>query len=205
MTPTNPTRDARGPRGTTISLAALAAILVARAAATAADPDPARVARERALAADQAAVRLAIAALRPADTALESLAKATAESDKPLLDAAIATRTRAVAAGNAYLALLVPETDPAEIERCGDEWIRVQNELELANLALAFANERQRLAVARGAEQAAAAVAMPEIVRRDDERLAARRALLEANLRLRIAERARRVAGRDFEEILRQP
>ena len=61
------------------------------------------------------------------------------------------------------------------------------------------------MAIARGADRAAAAGAMPDVVSRDEARLAARRALLEANLRLRIAERERRVAGRSFEESLRNP
>jgi hypothetical protein len=203
--------DARGP-GVTIAAAAaplLVALLTAQvifhSVATAADPDPARAARLNALAADQASVRQTIAGLQPADAALESLTKATAEADKPLLDAALAARKKAVEAGNAYLARLVPETDPLEIDVRGDEWIRIRNELELANLALTLANERNRMAISRGAEQAAAAVRMPDVVSRDEERLAARKALLQANLQLRIAERNRRSAGREFEESLRTP
>jgi hypothetical protein len=201
---------ARRPAAAIVTLAVLGGTMlparfIAHSIATAADPDPARAAREKALAADQASVRQTIAGLQPTDATLEALAKATAEADKPLFDAALAARKRAVDAGNAFLARLVPETDDPAIERERDGWIRIQNDLELANLALAFANERNRMAIARGAERAAAAGAMPDVVSRDEARLAARRALLEANLRLRIAERERRVAGRSFEESLRNP
>jgi len=202
--------DARGP-GSIIAavpsllVALLTAQVIFHFVATAADPNPARAARLNALAADQASVRQTIAGLQPADAAVESLTKATAAADKPLLDAAIAARKKAAEAGNAFLARLVPETDPLEIEVQLDEWIRIRNELELANLAVTFANERNRMAISRGAEQAAAAVRMPDIVKRDEERLAARKALLEANLQLRIAERNRRSAGGEFEKALRTP
>jgi hypothetical protein len=210
MQPMHPKSDARG-LGATIAAVAplLVALLVAQvifhSVATAADPDPARAARLNALAADQASVRQTIAGLQPADAALESLTKATAAADKPLLDASIAARKKAAEAGNAFLVLLVPETNPVEIEVQRDGWIRIQNELELANLAHTLANERNRMAIGRGAEQAAAAVRIPDIVKRDDERLAARKALLEANLQLRIAERNRRCAGGEFEKALRTP
>jgi hypothetical protein len=197
------------PRRRGVTVAALAVLftapIAAQPVANAADSDPARAAREKALAADQASVRQTIAALQPADAAVEALTKATADADKPLLDAAIAARKKAVEAGNAYLARLIPETDPVEIDVRGDEWIRFRNELELANLAVTFANERNRMAIGRGAEQSAAAVMMPDVVRRDEERLAARKALLDANLQLRVAERNRRSAGREFEESLRTP
>jgi len=202
--------DARGP-GSIIAavpsllVALLTAQVIFHFVATAADPNPARAARLNALAADQASVRQTIAGLQPADAAVESLTKATAAADKPLLDAAIAARKKAAEAGNAFLARLVPETDPLEIEVQLDEWIRIRNELELANLAVTFANERNRMAISRGAEQAAAAVRMSDIVKRDEERLAARKALLEANLQLRIAERNRRSAGGEFEKALRTP
>ena len=210
MQPMHRKCDARG-LGVTIAAAAplLVALLTAQvnihSVATAADPDPARAARLKALAADQASVRQTIAGLQPADAALESLTKATADADKPLLDAAIAARKKAVEAGNAYLARLVPETDPVEIEVQRDGWIRIQNELELANLALTLANERNRIAISKGAEKAAAAVKMPDVVNRDEELLAARKALLEANLQLRIVERKRRVVGGEFQEALRAP
>jgi hypothetical protein len=200
----HPKSAARTPGPTITALAALGAVVLA-AQVVAADSDPARAAREKALAVDQANLRQTIAGLQPADAALETLAKATAEADKPLLDAAIEARKKAVEAGNAYLAVLVPETDAGEIDVRGDAWLRSQNDLELANLTLAFANERNRMAIARGSEQAAAAVKMPDIIRRDAERLAARKALLEATLRLRVAERNRRTAGREFEESLRTP
>jgi hypothetical protein len=186
-------------------IAVYVALLAAHGVVAGADPEAVRSARLKALAADQANVRQTIAALRPDDTALDSLAKATAAPDKPLLDAALAARQKAVEAGNAYLARLVPETDPVEIELQGDQWIRVQNALELANLALTFANERNRLAIARGAEREASATKMPDLVKRDNERLAARKSLLEANLQLRIAERKRRAAEREFEETLHKP
>jgi hypothetical protein len=206
----HPKSDARG-LGATIAAVAplLVALLTAQvifhSVATAADPDPARAARLNALAAEQASVRQTIAGLQPADAALESLTKATAAADKPLLDAALAARKKAAETGNAFLALLVPETYPREIDVRGDDWIRIRNELELANLALTLANERNRMAIGRGAERAAAAVRMPEIVKCDEERLAARKALLEANLQLRIAERDRRAAGEEFEKALRTP
>lgn len=184
------------------TIAALIALLV-QVVATAADP--ARAARLNALAVDQANVRQTIAGLQPTDAALDSLAKKTADADKPLLDAALAARKKAVEAGGAYLALLVPETDPTEIGVHGDQWIRIQNELELANFALALAHARTEMAAKKGAEQGAAAVKMPDVVQRDEERLAARKALLEANLQLRVAERKRRAAGREFEESLRKP
>lgn len=193
------------------NIAALAAVVLPLFAvlngtvALAADPDPARAARVKALAADEASLRLAIASIQTADAALEAVAKKTAEADKPLLEAALEARKKALEAGNAYLASLAPETDPVEIEARGDAWVRAQNALELANLALAYANERTRMAIARGAEQAAAAAKMPDVVRRDNERLAARKALLEANVQLRIAERRRRAAGLAFEEALRNP
>jgi hypothetical protein len=193
------------------NIAALAAVVLPLFAvlngtvALAADPDPARAARVKALTADEASLRLAIASIQTADAALEAVAKKTAEADKPLLEAALEARKKALEAGNAYLASLVPETDPVEIEARGDAWVRAQNALELANLALAYANERTRMAIARGAEQAAAAAKMPDVVRRDNERLTARKALLEANVQLRIAERRRRAAGLAFEEALRNP
>jgi len=210
MQPMHPKSDARGPGSSiaavaTLLVALLTAQVVSHSVATAADPDPARAARLNALAPDQASVRHTIAGLQPAEAALESLTKATAAADKPLLDAALAARKKAAEAGNAFLALLVPETDPVEMEVKRDGWIRIQNELELANLALTLANDRNRMAIGRGAEQAAAAVKMPEIVKRDEERLAARKALLEANLQLRIAERNRRSAGGEFEKALRTP
>jgi hypothetical protein len=188
------------------TIAALVALLV-QGVATAADPnpDPARAARLKALAADQENMRQTIAGLQPTDAALDSISKKTAETDKPLLAAALAARKKAIEAGNAHLALLVPETDPVEIEVRGDEWVRSQNELELATLALALAHDRTAIAARKGTEQAAAAVRMSDVLKRDEGRLAARKALLEANLRLRIAERKRRVAEREFEEALRKP
>lgn len=193
------------------NIAALAAVVLPLFAvlngtvALAADPDPARAAWLKALAADEVSLRQAIASIQTADAALEAVAKKTAEADKPLLEAALEARKKALEAGKAYLASLVPKTDPVEIEARGDAWVRAQNALELANLALAYANERTRMAIARGAEQAAAAAKMPDVVRRDNERLAARKALLEANVQLRIAERRRRAAGLAFEEALRNP
>jgi hypothetical protein len=198
--------DAPPPGLASAALAVLVAIaLTAQAVATAADPDPAREARAKALAPGQAALRQAIAGLQPTDAAIEAVTKATAEADKPLLDAALAARKKAVEAGHAYLALLVPETDPLEIDARGDDWIRIRNELELTNLALTFANERNAMASRKGAERAAAAVKMPDVVKRDEARLAARKALLEANLQLRVAERKRRAVGGEFEKTLRAP
>ncbi len=195
------------------NIAALAAFVLPLFAAPtgnvalAAEPEaePTRAARAKALADDEANLRQAIASLEPSDAALEAITKKTAEADKPLLTAALEARKKAREAGTAYLAVLVPETAPSEIDARGDFWVKAQNALELANLALSFANERSRLAAARGAEQAAAAVKMPNIAKCDEERLASRKALQEANLRLRIAERGRRVAGRELEEALRNP
>jgi hypothetical protein len=206
MQPVHQKFDAPPPGLASAALAVLVAIaLTAQVVATAADPVPAREARAKALVAEQAALRQTIAGLQPTDAALESLTKATAEADMPLLDAALAARKKAVEAGHAYLALLVPETDPLEIDARGDDWIRIRNELELTNLALTFANERNAMAIRKGAERAAAEVKMPDVVKRDEARLAARKALLEANLHLRVAERKRRAVGGEFEKALRAP
>lgn len=197
--------------GISAGVAAVAEMLVVLfmvlvfAFAAAADPDPARAARLQALAADQASVRQTIAGLQPAAAALEALVKKTAEADRPLLDAAVAARKNAVEVGTAYLALLVPETDPDDIEVVSDRWVESQNELELANLAVAYAHARADMATRKGPEQAAAAVKMQDVLERDNARLAARKALLAANLRLRIVERHRRVAGRTFAEVLSEP
>jgi hypothetical protein len=189
---------------TRATIATLAALVAAQIVTTAANPDSAQEARLKGLADEEAKVRQTIAGLQPTDTAAGALTKATAEADKPLLDAALAARKQAVEAGNAFLASLNPSADAIEIEVKRDGWIRILNELELANLALTLANDRTRMAVGAGPNQAAAAVKMPDLVRCDEERLAARKALLEANLRLRIAERDRSAAVKEF-HALREP
>jgi hypothetical protein len=144
-------------------------------------------------------VRQALAGLQPADAVIESLTKATSEADRPLLDALLAARKKAIDAGTALHAAIVPEADFTEIEVQRDEWIRAQNDLQLASLRLGFANDRAQLAASTGADRPAAAAKLAEVAARDEERLAAHEAVLAATLQARLADRSRSTAARAYE------
>jgi hypothetical protein len=140
-------------------------------------------------------IRQGVAGLQPAAAALETLTKATPDVNKPLLDALLSARQKAIAAGAAVHDAIAPEADPLGIELQRDEWIRVQNDLALATRALNAANERARLATLPGADRPAAAEKLAEIAARDQEVLAAHAAVLAATLEGRIADRHRTAAG----------
>jgi len=139
-------------------------------------------------------VRQAVAGLQPA-AAIQAFTKATPEANKPLLDALLAAKQKAIAAGDAVHDAITPEADPLEIEMQRDEWIRAQNDVALATQALKDANERARLAALPGADRPAAAAKMAEIAVRDGEVLAAHEAVLAATLEARLADRNRTAAG----------
>jgi hypothetical protein len=138
-------------------------------------------------------IRQALAGLQPA-AALETLTKATPDANKPLLDALLAARQKALAAGAAVHDAIAPEADPLAIELQRDEWILAQNDLALATRALNAANERARLAALPGADRPAAAEKLAEIAARDEEVLAAHAAMLAATLEARMADRHRAAA-----------
>jgi|688.fasta_scaffold07636_11 hypothetical protein len=143
-------------------------------------------------------VRQAVAGLHPAAAVLETLMKATPEANKPLLDALLAARQKALAAGAAVHDAIAPEADPLVIEVRRDDWIRAQNDLTLATRALNAANERARLATLPGADRPAAAAKLAEIAARDGEVLAAHAAVLAATLEARLADRSRAAAGKAY-------
>jgi hypothetical protein len=154
--------------------------------------------RRQTAAVERLGVRQAVARLQPAAATIDSLAGATADTNKPLLDALLAARTQALAAGAALHDAITPEADSLEIELRRDEWIRGQNDLALATRSLQDTNERARLAALPGADRPAAVAKLAEIVARDQEVLAAQAAVLAATMEARLADRHRTAAAKAY-------
>ena len=159
-----------------------------------------RLQKRQAAAIERLNVRQAVASLPPAAAGLEALRKATPEANKPLLEALLAARLKALKAGAAVHDAITPEADPLEIELRRDDWIRAQNDLALATRALTDANERSRLAALPGADRPAAAAKLAEIAARDKEVLAAHAVALATTLGTRVADRNRAAAARTYSD-----
>jgi hypothetical protein len=159
-----------------------------------------RLRKRQSAAVERLNVRQAVAGLQPAAAALEALAKATPNATKPLLEALLAARIKALAAGAAVHDAITPEADPLAVEVQRDDFVRAQNDLALATRALQAANERARLAALPGADRPAAAAKLAEIAVHDEEVRAAHAAVLAATLNARLADRDRVAAAHAYAE-----
>ena len=161
--------------------------------------------KQQRLANEQVEVRQRVFNFQPNDAAIESLTKSTPEANKPLLDALLAAKNKAVDSAATFYAVLTPETNSDDIEVARDIWTQSIHELELAKMAFDFANDRARMGAQKGAEEIVAAAKLAEIMTTDDEQLAARKAAQATALQLRALDRKRRAAVKEFEALRNPP
>jgi hypothetical protein len=154
--------------------------------------------KRQAAAVERLTMRQAVAGLQPGAAAIEALTKTTPEANRPLLDALLTAKEKAVGTGAAVHDALTPEADLLDIELRRDEWIRAQNDLVLASRRLNAANERTRLAALPSADRPAAAAKLAEIAAHDEEVRAAHAAVLAATLDARLVDRSRTAAGKAY-------
>lgn len=124
---------------------------------------------------------------------------AAGEAEKALLDAYLAARQKVVSDGNMFLAKITPEAAQADIEVARDTWIQCQNDLWLTRWALDRANDRARCAARKEAADPTAAAKLAEIASIDDEYFAAQKDAKAQSLKVRVLERKRAAAQREFD------
>ena len=143
--------------------------------------------------------------LAPGEKQLESLRGITPAANKPLLEAVVAARKKALSAGDLFVAAVTPEASWASVEAARDVYQQALDELELATRALTLANGRAGLAARPGASDAAIAAKIADLAKTDDAMLAATKAAREQMIQARSLERKRRAAFKELETALSKP
>jgi len=159
--------------------------------------------KQQRLANEQLGTRERVFNFQPNDAAIESLTKSTPEANKPLLDAQLAAINKAVDSAATFYAVLTPEANSDDIEVARDLWTQSINELDLAKMALEFANDRAWMGARKRKADIAAAAQPAETMTTDDEKLANRKAAQAIGLQFRALDRKRKAAFREVEALLR--
>lgn len=146
-------------------------------------------------------VRIDQAGIQAAQGKMEKLTAGTPPENKALLDALVAARQKKLDAGNAFVAAITPDSSRDDTEIARDPWIQANDELVVADTALNWANERAKMASGKGAADPAVAAKLAEIAKIDEENLAARKASKAANLQVRILDRKRAAAMKEFDTL----
>lgn len=159
-----------------------------------------------ALAQDRLNVRQNQVVLAPEESQIGFFKQQTPEVNRSTLEALLVAKKKTFEAGNALVAVLAPESAPADIETARDAYIQAKDEHELLWRKLRHDNERIKFGERPGAADSADVTAkLAELGKTDTALQEATKATKSQALQLRILERKRAALIAEINAALSKP